>query len=69
MRRSKINVFAIVLITILAIAAIFVVTSLVMASFHNVGLIEEWKSWFDSIESSKDTVSTAAKTAAKIFIR
>ncbi len=65
MRRNKINVFAIILLTILAIAAIFVIVSLVMASFHNVGIVEEWKSWFDGIKSSKETITTAAK----IFIR
>ncbi len=65
MRRNKINVFAIILLTILAIAAIFVIVSLVMASFHNVGIVEEWKSWFDGIKSNNDTITTAAK----IFIR
>lgn len=52
-------------LAILIVVALFFVVSLIMASFHNQGIVAEWQSWFDGIKSSKETV----ETAARIFIR
>lgn len=50
---------------LLLVVVAFFVVSLILASFHNVGIVEEWQSWFSALKPAKDTVNATAK----IFLR
>lgn len=60
---------SIVLIVLLCVIVAFLVTSLVLASFHNVTIVGEWQRWIDAMKPAKETVKETAKTTAQILFR
>lgn len=48
------------IVAIIVVVAAFFIVSLVMASFHKVGIVEEWQSWFNAIKPVGDAAKEVA---------
>lgn len=48
--------FGIVVLTLIAIVAVFCVTTAILAHNHNVGFVEEIQSWFGIVKDVVETI-------------
>lgn len=68
-KRNGMNWLVYLIITLLVLVAIFMVVSLVLASYHNVSIVGEWQRWIDAMKPAKETVKETAKTTAQILFK
>lgn len=55
-----------ILVSLIAVVAIFMIVSLVLASVHNVSIVGEWQRWVDGLKPAKEPAETAAKILLKL---